>query len=79
MQQEKKYWFTKISLTLWIPISWEGWLTTALFILSLFLINMTNDVSTEDPFSLRLHGPMILEMFIAIIALYWVTKGYVKY
>jgi hypothetical protein len=78
MQEEKKYWFLKISRTLWIPISWEGWATTLVLVCALFFIYKVNGVSREVAFEFARHWPMLLEFGITIIAVYWVTNGHVK-
>lgn len=74
----ERYWFINISLTLWIPISWEGWTITFVFACTLALIYKLNGVSSELAFSLVNHWPMVLEIAVCTIAVYWVSCGHVK-
>lgn len=78
MEKDKKYWFIKFSRNLWIPISWEGWLTTFLLVCALFLIYKINGVSDKVTFSFAKHWPMLLEFGVSIVAVYWVSHGHVK-
>jgi len=78
MKKDKKYWFLKMSRTLWIPISWEGWGALFVFVGALMLIYKGNDVSDEVTFDLASHWPMLLEMGVSIMAFYWVSHGHVK-
>ncbi len=78
MQKGKKFWFKKVSPTLWVPVSREGWLASSVFVLALFFIYKTNDISSEIPISIETHGVMITEMVVSVVVLYWVSRGHVK-
>ena len=77
MKKEKKIWFTGFSRTLWIPKSIEGWSVTVAVIFSLFMIFKINKISNDIPFIFFQHWPMLLELAVVVLALYWVTKGHV--
>lgn len=78
MQKNKKYWFRKVSPTLWAPLSWEGWVAIGGIILGLFFIYKTNDISSDVALSFSIHGPMVIELVLLIVIFFWVTYGHVK-
>ncbi len=78
MKKNKKYWFRKVSPTLWVPISWEGWVTIGSLILVLFFIYKTNDISSDVALSFSIHGPMLIELVFLIVLFFGVTYGHVK-
>lgn len=78
MPHNKKYWFRKVSPTLWVPLSWEGWLATGCLLLAFSFIYKTNNISSDVAFSFAVHGPMIIEMVLSIVIFYWITYGHVK-
>jgi hypothetical protein len=78
MEKEKKFWFLKVSYRLWIPISWEGWLTFFVLAFALFLIKTQSGVSDKEAFNLATHWPILLELSVTVIAFFWVSHGHVK-
>lgn len=77
MKKDKKVWFIGISKTFWIPTSIEGWFTTIVSIFLLYLIYVINGVSDDIPFSFARHWPILVEMAVVILGLYWVTAEHV--
>ena len=78
MEKERQFWFLKLSYRIWIPISWEGWITTFALALALFLIRTQSGLATRETFSLAKHWPILLELIITVIAFFWLSYGHVK-
>jgi|GEM_PF-4936033 len=78
MEKETKFWFLKLSYKIWIPISWEGWLTTFALAFALFLIRTQSGISDKETFSLAKHWPILLELSVAVIAFFLLSHGHVK-
>lgn len=78
MEKEKKFWFLRLSSRIWIPISWEGWLTTFALAFALFLIRTQGGISDKEAFSLAKHWPILLELCITVIAFLLLARGHVK-
>ncbi|MBI9071389.1 MAG: hypothetical protein JEY94_07305 [Melioribacteraceae bacterium] len=75
MNEGKKIWFVKVSYNLWIPVSWEGWLTLSMFSLVLLLVYKLNNVSDDVVFSFKEHWHILLEFVIPTIMFYLITRG----
>ncbi|MDA8126831.1 MAG: hypothetical protein M0009_16805 [Deltaproteobacteria bacterium] len=76
--KRKKFWFLKLSGRIWIPISWEGWLTAFVLVFALLLIGTQSWIYYREAFSLARHWPILLELSITLIAFYWLSHGHVK-
>ncbi len=75
--KEQKIWFKAYNFNLWIPVSLEGWVVMAVFMLLLFLIAQLNNVSSDVAFSLAQHWPTLVELAVVIAVFYYVTRGHV--
>ncbi|WP_186441144.1 hypothetical protein, partial [Desulfamplus magnetovallimortis] len=69
---ENKCWFVGMSSRMWIPVSWEGWLLTAICVGLIFLITNINDVSNSS-INLSRDWPLFLELIVVIIGFYWIS------
>lgn len=78
MENEKKFWFLKLSYRIWIPISWEGWFVIIAFTFALFLIRTQSGLAYAEPFNLARHWPIFLKLGVAIVIFLWVSRGHVK-
>jgi len=78
MANDKKTWFKAYSFRCWIPVSQEGWLVTLVAAVVGFMILLTNNVYSDEPFRLTQHWPMILEMIVAIALFHLVSRGHVE-
>lgn len=77
MRGREKVWFKAYSFNLWIPVSLEGWVVTVVFTVLLFFLAKLNNVSSEMPFSLSQHWPILLELAVVTAIFYYVSKGHV--
>lgn len=73
----KKIWFKGLSSRLWLPVSIEGWVVTVVFVLAIYAIMIMNNVSGGVPFDFSEQWPILVEMIVAVIAFYFVTRGHV--
>ena len=78
MENDKKFWFLKLSYRLWVPISWEGWLITCGLALTLFLIHAQMGVAGKETFNLARHWPILVELGMTVVAFFWLAHGHVK-
>ena len=78
MTTEKKRWFIAYSYRVWLPVSWEGWLSMLLFTGLVVLIYVVNDVSDDVPFVFAKHWPMLAEFVVLIAALLWISRGHAE-
>ena len=78
MNKEKKYWFHRVNMTLWLPLSWEGWAMLIGFTASFFLILKINGLGRDESVVLAKHWPALLEIGVSVIAFYWLSRGRVR-
>ncbi len=75
--KQNKVWFVGFTSRLWVPVSIEGWLVSALFFTGIFLIGEINHVSSNDSLTLVQGIPVVIEFICLLVALYFVTKDHV--
>jgi hypothetical protein len=75
--KQKKTWFIGFTSRLWVPVSFEGWLVTASFFTGIIIIGKMNNVSNDASLNISQIILILLEFFVLLGFLYFVTKGHV--
>lgn len=75
--KKKKIWFKGFSSRFWVPISLEGWLTTALFFIGIILIGKINNASSDTSLTFSQIWPIIIEFAVLLGIFFFLTKGHV--
>ena len=78
MAAKTKIWFKAYSRRLWVPVSLQGWLITALVFLLFVIIFAINDVGSGVKFSLKNDWPVLAEGAAVAIFFQWYCRGHVE-
>lgn len=77
MSKQNKIWFNAYSRTLWIPVSWQGWVIIIAFCAAMWSIYVTNNVSDNVPFDLAKHWPIFVELIVVFIWINIISRGHI--
>ena len=78
MAAKTKIWFKAYSRRLWVPVSLQGWLITALVFLLFVIIFAINDVGSGVKFSLKNDWPVLAEGAAVAIFFQWYCRDHVE-
>ena len=75
--KNKKIWFIGFTSRLWLPISIEGWVISALFFIGILLIGFINNIPNDTSLPFIKVVLILIEFFSLLVTFYFITKGHV--